>query len=159
MASPSHGAGNPRTYPVRANALVRAEVDAAEHQRTELLAAMASTGQSGALIVAHLEVAQVSDRGWCTVTTWSEGPTTVLPVADVVTLFELPRALDADPRVTWVRWDVVERVCAASCWQRIAGLDPTRLITRRWPTHQQLEVLRALSLPALAGRHATPPDA
>jgi hypothetical protein len=109
---------------------------------------MAATGQADALVIARLEGLSVSARGACTSTTWSEGPTTVLPLADVVVLFELPKTIDAEPQVTHVRWDVLARVCGAGCWRLVPGLDPPRVITRRWPDDQELEVLRGLSLPA-----------
>jgi hypothetical protein len=140
-------AANPRTYPARPNTTVQAEAQRAEDQRAELLASMAATGQGGALVVAHLEPILVSVRGACTLTSWNEGPTTVLPFADVVALFELPKTIDGDPLVTYVRWDVLARVCGPSCWRLVRDLEPRRIITRRWPSPQELEVLRGLSLP------------
>ena len=112
---------------------------------------MATTGQAGALVVARLEQIRTPPNGACTVTTWSEGPTTVLPVADVLALFELPTTIDGPPRVTYARWSTVERICGAACWRIVRGLDPTRLITRAWPSDAALGVIRGLSLPPPAG--------
>lgn len=145
----SEGPGNPRTYPSRGAAAVEAEVRRSAHQHDELLTTMAATGQTGALVIAPLELVPVAPGRACTATTWSQGPVTVLPHADVVILFELPGALDAEPVTTRVRWDVVARVCGPTCWRPVAGLEPRRVITRDWPADSLLEVIRALSLPDL----------
>jgi hypothetical protein len=140
-------APNPRTYPARAVATVNADLARADLQRRELEASMATTGQTGALVIAALDAVTVPVRGACTATTWAEGPTTVLPQADVLVLFELPATIDGAPRTTRVRWDVAARVCGPTCWRVVPGIDPLRIITRTWPSPAELDVMRALSLP------------
>ena len=149
---------NPRTYPPRPNPTVNAEVLRAERTRDDLVASTIASGQAGALVLAHLRGVMVSVQGACTLTTWTEGPTTVLPVADVVALFELPRDLDGEPRVTYVRWDVLARVCGSACWRWIPDIDPPRVITRRWPSDDELEIVRGLSLPEPQGSLQRPRD-
>lgn len=149
--SGSAEAGNPRTYPDRPLAVVADEVRRAAHQHEDLVASMAASGQTGALVVARLEDLPTSRSRACTLATWSQGPTTVLPVADVLALFELPSSIDGSPQVTYARWRTVERVCGIECWRVVRGLDPTRVITRAWPSADALAVIRGLSLPAPHG--------
>jgi hypothetical protein len=148
---------NPRSYPTRPNPSVTAEVLRAERQHDQLEASAAMSGQADALVIAQLVGVLVSARGACTMTTWAQGPTTVLPVADVVALFELPRTIDADPQVTYVRWNVLARVCGSACWRWVPDLDPPRVITRRWPADEELQVVRGLSLPEPRLGGPTPP--
>lgn len=144
---------NPRTYPIRSAGAVRSAVDLSGIQRAELEASMRATGQADAIAVPPLEAVRSSSRGWCTSITWAEGPITVLEPADVIVLFALPQGVDAPATVTRALWDVVARICGARCWQVIAGIEPERLITRRWPDADEWAAIDALSLPA------APPEA
>lgn len=107
---------------------------------------MARTGQQDAIVVADLDLVPLGAGRACTIATWTEGRITALPQADVVRLFALPTQVDGTPTEILVRADVAARVCA-TCWQPIPGLDPPRVITRRWPTPDELAVLEGLSLP------------
>ncbi len=141
------GPDNPRLLPNRRVHLVAAAVERAEAQRAELEAEMARTGQQDALLVAEVTAHRSPDGGAWTESTWIQGRTTVLAEVDVVVLRTVPAHVDGHPHSLALRWDVVARVCGAGCWQPIAGLDPPRWITRRWPSAEEGRVLEALSLP------------
>lgn len=107
---------------------------------------MRRTGQTHALVVAALATVTHRDGRACTSTTWTEGPITVLPHADVVVVRSLPSSLEADAVEIIVRWDVLARICGTRCLQLVDELDPPRWITRRWPTPAELDALHGLAL-------------
>jgi hypothetical protein len=139
-------ATNPTTYPERDPRRVDADVAIAETQRAKLEAEMDRTGQSGALAVAPLTRHSLPSGRACTSTTWSSTHITVLPQADVITLVQIPPALDDVTVTMTLRWDVMARVCGTTCWQHIPDLAPARWITRRWPTAPELEILAGLAI-------------
>ncbi|WP_421120140.1 hypothetical protein ACE2AJ_01990 [Aquihabitans daechungensis] len=145
------GPGNPRLVPTRPLRVVEAAVAAAEAQRAELEAMMARSGQGDALLVAPVEAIVGPTSEGHTSTTWIEGRICVLARVDVLVLFGQPRFVGADPVITRVRWDVAARVCGADCWNPLAGVQPPRVVTRRWPSEAQLEVLTDLSIVEPAG--------
>lgn len=140
-------APNPTTYPSRHTETVEREVQVYEAQRAELEAETVTTGQAGALVVVPVAVRAAPGRGSYSWTTWTEGRVSVLAPADVLVLHEQPKTIEDRPVPFAVRWDVVERICRASCWSPVPGVTPPRVITRRWPTPDELEAVRALRLP------------
>jgi hypothetical protein len=70
----------------------------------------------------------------------------LLPAADVVLLVEQPSKADAEPTMTWVRWDVTAEVCADACWKVMPEFEPPRILTKEWPSPEQLELLKSRKL-------------
>ena len=112
---------------------------------------MARTGQGDALLVAPVEAVLTAGPGAHTSTTWIEGRICVLARTDVVVLFAQPRFIGAEPTIIRVRWDVVARVCGADCWNPLPDIEPRRVVTRRWPSEEQVGVLANLSLEPPSG--------
>lgn len=138
--------GNPRRAPARSRSAVEADVERSQAERRQLQHMMEQSGQGEALVVAELEAVATSAGGWCTSVTWAEGRITLLERADIVVLFGLPPDLDRPPTATRARWDVVERICGARCWQQVEGLGMDRLVTRRWPDDEERSAIAALSI-------------
>jgi hypothetical protein len=104
-------------------------------------------GHAEDVFVAKVFAMQRRDGGAHTYTTWSEGVRTLLPAADVVLIVELEQPwANGKPPMTWVRWDVAAQVCAGDCWQVQPEFNPPRVLTVRWPTPEQLDVLRSRKL-------------
>jgi hypothetical protein len=116
-------------------------------QRERLNAVLPRNGQVDEVFIAKVFAVRRRDGGVHTYTTWTEGLNTLLPAADVVLLVEQPATREADPTMTWVRWDVVASVCADDCWVMMPEFKPPRVRTCAWPRPDQLAELRSRSLP------------
>ena len=133
-------------YPDRDPMAAARHAEAYEEGRQRLQASLLAAGQSEELFVAKIFAVQRTDGGAHTYTTWTEGVKTLLPAADVVLLVEWPDQSDAQPVLTWVRWDVTAQVCADECWKIMPEFQPPRLLTVGWPTPGQLESLKSRKL-------------
>ena len=75
-----------------------------------------------------------------TMTTWGEDVTTLLPVADVISLSEFD---DEIVRVGQFAWDDVARLVADDCWRVRDDLRPPRVLAFAWPSTEVDAQLRA----------------
>lgn len=138
--------GEPTAYPDREAQEVSLHAQIYEQQCALLRDELAQMGQADDLFVAKLFAVQRPDGGAHTYTTWTEGIRTLLPTADVVLLVEQPPTADAQPTMTWVRWDVTAQVCADSCWKVMPAFEPPRILTKEWPSPEQLDLLKSRKL-------------
>ena len=152
--------GSPRTFATTSNVqpgpfdeFPKRDPDAAaahashyEQQRERLVAKLDAQGRSSDLFVAKVFAVQREDGGAHTYVTWTEGIKTLLAPADVVLIVEQPPEANAQPTMTWVRWDVTAQLCADDCWQPMPDFDPPRVLTVGWPTPQQMGTLKTRKL-------------
>ncbi len=138
--------GEPTEYPDREPEAAAQHAQAYEEQRALLREELVETGQADELFVAKVFAMRRADGGAHTYTTWTEGVRTLLPAADVVLLVEQPPTGDSEPIMTWVRWDVTAHVCADTCWKVMPEFDPPRLLTKGWPSPEQMDRLKTQKL-------------